>query len=46
MLNVIHAQSYLPQGYTVILWSRTDGDTLEQGLSDLLDADAYRATLT
>lgn len=38
MLNVIHAQSYLPQGYTVILWSRSDGDTLEQmGVDNVLE---------
>ena len=35
-----------PYGQGWLLEMQADGDTLEQGLSGLLDADAYRATLT
>ena len=35
-----------PYGQGWLLELQADGDTLEQGLSGLLDADAYRATLT
>jgi len=35
-----------PYGGGWLLELQADGDTLEQGLSGLLDADAYRATLT
>jgi len=35
-----------PYGRGWLLELQADGDTLEQGLSGLLDADAYRATLT
>jgi len=35
-----------PYGRGWLLELQADGDTLEQGLSGLFDADAYRATLT
>ena len=35
-----------PYGQGWLLELQADGDTLEQGITALLDADAYRATLT
>jgi glycine cleavage system H protein len=35
-----------PYGQGWLLELQADGDTLEQGLAALLDADAYRGTLT
>ena len=35
-----------PYGQGWLLELQADGDTLEQGMTTLLDADAYRATLT
>ncbi len=35
-----------PYGQGWLLELHADGDTLEQGMTTLLDADAYRATLT
>jgi glycine cleavage system H protein len=35
-----------PYGQGWLLDLRADGDTLEAGLAALLDADAYRGTLT
>ncbi len=35
-----------PYGQGWLLELEADGDTLEQGLAALLDADAYRGTLT
>ena len=35
-----------PYGQGWLLELQADGDTLERGMTELLDADAYRATLT